>query len=476
MSDEEFGGKGIGMRKILCASGILIVFCVALFIEDAQAIPVFARKYKTTCATCHAPFPKLSAFGEAFRLNGYKIPGGTDELYVKQEPVSLGAEAYKKTFPNSIWPSSLPGIPPISFNVIGDVLVDPTGTHKNSTTFNFLNEIDIHAAGNFTDHLSFWTEVVFTPVAPDNSEVSSVSTNGAWLMYQDICPEWFGTNHFNLKAGDLGHLEISLPNIRWDNTFQATNFLYATELNLTTEPGFEINGFGRSWRYAIGITKSDFNNSERDYHAQLNFKIGGLGFDGSGGQTQEGGLTVSPAGYWRDDSIMFGAFGYRTYDTYTTTNLTNAFDRFGGDVRWSCGDFSLAGGFTRGLNNDFIIPSLFSGSFPALASPVGIPVPPAIHALFPTLLVNENIWTVEAQYFLYPWLVPFARYELVDVTNAEGLNKNRMVLGVSALVLANVKLNLEGIFYFQNQPLNLPGVDPTTLQSNQVDIRFQWAF
>jgi hypothetical protein len=409
-------------------------------------------------------------------LAGYRIPGGADEIYVKQEPVSLGAEAYKQIFPNSIWPSSLPGIPPISFNVIGDVLVDPTGTQKNSTQFNFMNEIDIHAAGTFSDHLSFWTEVIFTPVKPASSEVSAVSTNGAWLMYTDICPEWFGTNHLNIKAGDLGHLEISLPNIRWDNTFQAFNFLYASELNLATQPGFEINGYGRWWRYAAGITKSDFNNSDRDFYGQLNFKIGGLGFDGSGGQAEEGGLKTSPTGYWRDDSIMFGVFGYRSYDTNTNTNVTNSFDRFGGDVRWNCGDFSLAGGFTRGLRNDFIIPSLFAPSFPSLGPPPSVPLPPDVQALFPTLLINENIWTVDAQYFLFPWMVPFARFELVDVTNASGLNKSRIVMGVSMLVVGNVKINLEGRYYFQNQPINLPGVDPTTIDSNQVDIRFQWAF
>ena len=26
---------------------------------DAEAIPAFARKYKVSCTTCHAPFPRL---------------------------------------------------------------------------------------------------------------------------------------------------------------------------------------------------------------------------------------------------------------------------------------------------------------------------------------------------------------------------------------------------------------------------------
>jgi hypothetical protein len=36
----------------------------------ARAVPAFARKYKTSCVTCHTIFPKLTPFGEQFRRNG----------------------------------------------------------------------------------------------------------------------------------------------------------------------------------------------------------------------------------------------------------------------------------------------------------------------------------------------------------------------------------------------------------------------
>jgi hypothetical protein len=443
------------MRKILCASGVLIVFCVVLFIKDAMAIPVFARKYKTSCVTCHAPFPKLSAFGEAFRLNGYKIPGGANELYIKEEPLSLGAEAYKKIWPESIWPSTMPGIPPIALRVIGDVLVDTTGTHKNSTEFDFQNEIDVHSGGQFGDHWAYFAEIAFTPVSPGGAE--TVSTTAAWLMYQDLFPNIFGANHFNIKAGDIGKLEISLPNIRFDNSYQANDYLYASELNLGSQPGFEVNGFDKWWRYAFGITKSDTANSERDYYGQIDFKICGLGYDGSGGQTEAGGLTTSPSGYWVDNSVSFGLFGYRTYDGPNS----NVFDRFGGDIRASYENFSLAGGFMRGLGNDTIIPTIFED--------------PAIQALFPAT-INENVWTAEARYFVLPWVVPFVRYELVDVTNASGLDKNRIVAGVTMLAVANIRINVEGRYYFKNEPFHVPGVDQSTIDANQVGIRLDWAF
>src|SRR5512135_263725 len=99
------------MKRILLSSVFLAVFGVTLLPQDAAAIPAFARKYKTACMTCHTVWPKLSAVGESFRLLGYRLPE-TDELYVKDQPVSMGAEQYKKLFPNSIWPSDIPGMPP----------------------------------------------------------------------------------------------------------------------------------------------------------------------------------------------------------------------------------------------------------------------------------------------------------------------------------------------------------------------------
>ncbi|HSW29403.1 MAG TPA: hypothetical protein VLH75_07985 [Longimicrobiales bacterium] len=44
--------------------------------SQAQAIPAFARKYKLTCALCHAPIPRLTAFGETFAGNGFQMARG----------------------------------------------------------------------------------------------------------------------------------------------------------------------------------------------------------------------------------------------------------------------------------------------------------------------------------------------------------------------------------------------------------------
>ena len=99
--------------KRLFLGGITACLFTLTFIDRAQAIPTFARKYATSCITCHTVYPKLNDTGEAFRRNGFQFPTDEDVL-VKEEPVKLGTDSYKAMFPNSIWPSTLPSIPPIS--------------------------------------------------------------------------------------------------------------------------------------------------------------------------------------------------------------------------------------------------------------------------------------------------------------------------------------------------------------------------
>lgn len=40
----------------------------------AQAIPLFAQRYRMACESCHTVLPELNAFGRAFRAHGYQLP------------------------------------------------------------------------------------------------------------------------------------------------------------------------------------------------------------------------------------------------------------------------------------------------------------------------------------------------------------------------------------------------------------------
>lgn len=66
------------MRRTLSAVclGLLAVLMLA---DPSWAIPAFARKYQYSCTTCHAPAPRLKAFGEAFAARGFRLEDPTQE-------------------------------------------------------------------------------------------------------------------------------------------------------------------------------------------------------------------------------------------------------------------------------------------------------------------------------------------------------------------------------------------------------------
>src|SRR5512137_2779606 len=113
------------LRRWTVRGSVLGIFTLLLLTARAAlGVPAFARKYGTSCLTCHTVYPKLTPFGEAFRRNGYRFPG-VDSDYVKQDTVPLGQDANKKTFPNSVWPDSIPISAPIAFGANGQLKIYP---------------------------------------------------------------------------------------------------------------------------------------------------------------------------------------------------------------------------------------------------------------------------------------------------------------------------------------------------------------
>ncbi|MCK4538926.1 MAG: hypothetical protein KAV42_09045 [Candidatus Krumholzibacteria bacterium] len=54
------------------------IFMVTLLAGSADAVPAFARKYKMSCTTCHAPAPRLKAYGEDFAGNAFQLEEGQE--------------------------------------------------------------------------------------------------------------------------------------------------------------------------------------------------------------------------------------------------------------------------------------------------------------------------------------------------------------------------------------------------------------
>ena len=156
----------------LVAASVAVIAVSLGAAANAEAVPAFARKYQTSCQTCHIVFPKLNAFGEAFRLRGYRMPGETEEM-VKEKPVSLGAPAYKRLWPQSVWPGEISPAVPLAVNIKMADVNTSTGNEDGSTTvvhndFQFPQEVNIFGAGTLGDHVSYWSELT-VGMNPDGS-------------------------------------------------------------------------------------------------------------------------------------------------------------------------------------------------------------------------------------------------------------------------------------------------------------------
>jgi len=77
------------MKKLMMTTVVGAFSAVAtlpFFADDANAIPVFARKYGLSCNSCHTMFPKLSKMGVAFRERGFRFEAGSDDLDMQNGP------------------------------------------------------------------------------------------------------------------------------------------------------------------------------------------------------------------------------------------------------------------------------------------------------------------------------------------------------------------------------------------------------
>jgi len=97
------------IKTVLAASLFLFILqaVVVLQTDTANAIPAFARKYKMSCTTCHAPFPRIKDYGDEFAGNGfvlkdqdaprYFVETGDENLdLIRELPIATRIEGFVK--------------------------------------------------------------------------------------------------------------------------------------------------------------------------------------------------------------------------------------------------------------------------------------------------------------------------------------------------------------------------------------------
>jgi len=397
----------------------------------AHAIPVFARKYATSCQTCHTVYPKLTPFGEAFRRNGFRFPG-VDSDYAKQETVIT------RPSPPSSEAAWIPAIPPLAVGFNGQAFFHPKKDTSGALADNnasanlqtLIAEAHVWTGGTISDKTSFFGEGTLTS--------GSADVEHAQLYFNDL----IGPAHaFNVRIG-RGFSNVS----SWGphSSFLADALLPPSgvaALNGASAGGWNVgdhfNGIEVSGVVADGRVdyNTGWNSGEsvdtrtaEDFYGHVGFKVGGMRLDG------EGKSNTNAERPWEETAITFDAFGYHAVGSVNFGSaaapviVLDTINTVGGGLRAQVGSLELNSGFTL-ENHKRAEPGLTSATF----------------------LSQYN----ELSYIVVPWFVPAVRVEYsrldpssscttTDVTGATiacpSVNDLRVSPGVALLPYPNFKV------------------------------------
>jgi hypothetical protein len=459
-------GRGMHIpRGFQVAVAVMIgsVFYFAMT-RDAGAVPSFARKYQTSCQTCHTVYPVLNPFGEAFRRNGYRFPsqgGSVDSDAVKAPTIPLGQEEYEKTFPDSVWPDKIAEAVPLSVMVNGGVPINLPGSAAQDAAGNTFTwsgiqaEVHIFGAGAFNDTLTYMTQLTFE--SDFGSPPGSFDIETAYLLWNDIV----GPRHLlNLWVGRLWAPQLTSFGLHSsylnDSVMPAVSVagLYNPSggftLGLGHTDGVEINGIaGHRFDYAVGWVASSsasglsLPNAE-DVYAHIGVKSGGVALDGEG---KYGPNVPDPRKPWAEKSITFDLFGY-----HGLSRLDNGTGTLGGAVVPMQQDdrVNAAGAVIHGQWDSLMLMAgaqverhdhPYPGA-PATAGAMGATIAGAPDLTGATSLVQYD----EIDYVVWPWFVPGVRseYTRTAVEGASAAQLLRVIPGIAMLARPNVKVVLTG--------------------------------
>lgn len=403
------------------ASILALVFCSS-FLADAPAfaIPAFARKYGTSCVTCHVAFPKRNAFGEAFRRNGYVMPKG-DALHVKEEPVSLGDPPWKELFPDSIWPGVLPRNFPLSLLVHSRFVYSGTEPAGERAGFDMPHELEFIVGTAFGEYLG-----VFGDWKIYDSGGTAAGIERLFFQFNDLAGP---KDAVNVKVGRFE------PGIT--SGYTSSNRLtldrpltldYAAAGDWSAgqrQSGVEASGvLGHRFEYAAGVVngegKTVLLKNRKDVYARIGYKWGGIGLDGSGGEASTGRFNG-----WVDDSFTLGGFTYVGNTRHTFAGrpgqIPNDFVRFGLDARACYRDAEIAAAWITGKDED---------------------------AFGDAKRLDHTALFVEGDYAFYPWLLGVVRVSRARSELGEDERDKywEILPHVSMLYRANVRISVEGSF------------------------------
>jgi hypothetical protein len=442
---------------------VVVLILIQSLTPKLMAIPAFARKYKTACATCHNNWPELNDFGRAFKINGFKFPKDDDQ-FVKDPPLMLGASAQKEAFPKSIYPGELP-ILPIALRysgyltytseqpaaLAGDTYVAPSDLFAPNT-------VTILAAGNFGSNVSFWID-------DDLSTQGSGALGGlgdGYIKANDFLGHFMHVPANNLNVR-FGQYELDLPFTQARSINQSDYAIYDQAavsgsvpgtvnnpfLFADTQRGIEIGGYpnrGYTWWSVAVIDGGDGSGSvnAKDVYAHFSQR-----FDlERNPDVRKEVQATDQTGVHDHTSIRFDGFAHYGHNEQNhlgkdfpgLPTLVEPFYRAGGAFDYKFRSrFELWGLWLHAHDTNKIVND--GGT-----------------AFVETTPVTYSGGFLEAEYWFYPWLIATMKYDGVnsptDQLNGVSRHDTRNIFTPSLHILVRPNIKLEEQFsYNYEQPI-----------------------
>ncbi|MBI5494150.1 MAG: hypothetical protein HY904_03930 [Deltaproteobacteria bacterium] len=393
-------------------AAVAVVVILVAWVPPAGAVPSFARRYGTSCQTCHVVFPKLTPFGEAFRRNAYHFPDGQDEDYRRKEPQKMGADGYKDVFPWAVWPGEIPADLPISAIAAGQVVGNPSETTRDKKVV-LAGSASVNVNATFGEWLAVWVGATARGTTAGTLELGF---DRAFFVVSPGRGPWGNVRLGMIEPGVLSfttHRSIG-PN-PWVLTAAVGNNQFALE---PAQFGAEWSGVGLDGRgtFTLGVVDGAGNQvgPPTDVYGRIASKWGGMRLDGVEG---DGQVRLADPAPWREWSVLVGAFVYSGRATVGTEGTAWQTDRFtlaGADVNAQLRDANVIAAYTYTRN-----------SRPFL--------------LDPSLGTDTHNVMLQVDYVVFPWLVPSLRAERRVVN---GASQDRVATSLYVLLRANVRTQL----------------------------------
>jgi hypothetical protein len=471
--------------------GWVCLFAVALAVVPyGHAIPPFARQYGTSCSTCHNDFPKLNDFGKAFKDAGFKFPKA-DEDFIKVPPVMLGAPAQKELWPKTIFPGTIPGLPPIGirystfFQVLSrnrNNFAPPSPDAPGIPRTDFQNgTLSLFMAGNFGSDIAFWID---DDIAAGGSGADG-GMGDAYLKFVNI-------GRFLKLPKDalslrIGQFELDLP-FSPARSWNLSGWDIFDQPNVGTSGDFVNNGFAmssgaqgvefsgghsyRGYHYSLAIVNQNtsgttaaganvgpggdafFSDSNfKDLYGRFSYRFNLERDTASRNEVQAAGAT-GPHDHTYLDVGGFGFYGRSVQRISDGTNVFTArepFYRVGANASFNYRNFNLFGVYMYGRDQNQI-PTELSDGFTAGPS------------------VHFGGGFLEADYLALPWMMTILRWDNVNsasdrLNGVDGAGffspfrstRQRITPGVQFLIHSNIK----AAFEYQIRPQQVV-TDPET--------------